>query len=320
MQGPITMKQDMALHTVLGNDFVRSTLIYALQNDSLPHAVLLTAPDGCGRNYWARCLAADYLFPDNPTAAKAVLCGESSEVICVRGEGSSGQIKVERIRNMRLNIHQTGLSAKGRVVLVRDAQCMMPPAANALLKVLEEPPAGVLFILTARDATALLPTIQSRCAKYSLVEISLPDTEKFLLQHGATAELASLLAGVYGGKPGLCLQLLQNEERMQILRHAQATCKAAANNDLYTLLCLFSSLEGRKDEDKAHRFLFLSDFSQLLNASMHNTITPLHGGISLRQATCFLPLVQQSLFDLQANMAPKLVFSSLAIHLTEEIL
>ncbi len=314
------MKTTMALDSVLGNEPVRSALLHALGTKSLSHAVLLTAPDGCGRNYWARCLAADYLFPEGGEANKAVLRGESSEVITLAGEGLSGQIRVERIREVRTDIYRTGLSSFGRVVLIRDAERMMAPAANALLKVLEEPPRGVLFVLTARDASGLLQTIRSRCVLYPLAEISPEDTVSFLLEHGAEASFAQLLATVYGGRPGLCLRVLESAERRQTFENAKAAAKAAATGNLYALLCLFSVLEGRKEEEKKRRLEFLQDLSLVFTACLYGKFSQEEGSACAQQATRFLPFVLNALSDLQANVAPKLVFSSLAIQLTEETL
>ncbi len=317
-----------ALSTILGNEHTRSALQHALQTNCLPHAVLLTAPDGCGRNHWARCLAADYLFPAGGEGAKAVLNGESSEVITIAGEGLSGQIKVDRIREVRSKMYRTGLSSKGRAVLIRDAERMMAPAANALLKILEEPPSDMLFVLTARDASLLLQTIRSRCALYPLAELPPDEMRQYLQTEGASLEEAQLLAAVYGGRPGMGLQILRNETRKETLQAAQRAAIAAAQGNLYALLCLFSAFEGSKakskrkdspvDESKERRNNFLQDFSQVLASAFHTPLSAEQGGVPPWQATRFLPLVQQAQLDLQANIAPKLVFSTLAINLTEE--
>ncbi len=307
-----------ALSTLMGNEATRKTLCHALQTGSLPHAILLTAPNGCGRNHWARCLAADYLFPLGGEGASAVLRGDSPEVLTAQGEGLSGQIKIERIREIRMDIYRTGLSSVGRVVIIRDAEHMMAPAANALLKVLEEPPKDVLFVLTARDASSLLQTIRSRCALYSLAEIAQEDMEKFLQAQGASQEYARLLYLIYGGCPGLGLHVLQSDDRKQTLTQAQNAATTAAGADLYTLLCLFSAFDGRKDGDKERRFDFLFDFSKVLAAAFHVPLAKEQGGVSALHATRFLPHVQNALTDLHANVAPKLVFGHLAIKLIEE--
>ena len=120
------------LDLVCGNEDTIDSLARAMQSKKMAHAVLLCAPDGCGRNFAARCLAADWLFPNGGPGADAVLRGESSEVLTVQGEGKSGQIPVARIRQVRSDVFLSSLSAAGRVVLIRDAHNMAAPAYNAL--------------------------------------------------------------------------------------------------------------------------------------------------------------------------------------------
>jgi len=73
------------------------------------------------------------------------------------------KIKISQIRGIYTVISSTPHEADQRMVLVVDAHTMNPEAGNALLKILEEPPTGTFFILTAQDLTGLLPTIISRC-------------------------------------------------------------------------------------------------------------------------------------------------------------
>lgn len=170
----------MQLDAIAGNTGVVASLKTALASGRLAHGVLLTAPDGCGRGFVARCLAADYLAPQGGPPAEAVLRCESPEMLVVAGEGKSGQIPVDRIRAVRRDIFHSALSANGRVVWVRDAHRMAAPAANALLKVLEEPPEGAIFLLTAHDAAAVPATITSRCTLYPLAPVSVAECEAAL--------------------------------------------------------------------------------------------------------------------------------------------
>ncbi len=117
----------------------------------------------------ARCIAADYLYPAGGAAAEALLRGECCravakagkrdsgqvetgivrEAISVSGMGSGGRYLVGQVTAMRSEIFNTSLSAEGRAVLLYHVERMNEESANALLKVMEEPPEGVLFLLTA---------------------------------------------------------------------------------------------------------------------------------------------------------------------------
>ena len=134
-----------------GNDALKAELGTALRGGRLPHAVLLVGEPGCGAGFAARCLAADYLYPAGGPHAEAVLKKEDTECLVLQGEGASGQIPVKKVREAREAIQRSALStdAAGRVLFIYGAQNLNGSSANAMLKIIEEPPEGVLFLLTA---------------------------------------------------------------------------------------------------------------------------------------------------------------------------
>ena len=82
--------------------------------------------------------------------------------------GSGGKYLVGQVTAMRSEIFNTSLSAEGRAVLLYHVERMNEESANALLKVMEEPPDGVLFLLTADSLASVLPTIRSRCVSFAV--------------------------------------------------------------------------------------------------------------------------------------------------------
>ncbi len=310
----------MWLDTLIGNTEVKSSLQTALASGSLSHAVLLTGADGCGRGYAARCLAADYLFPQGGPGANAVLQGESPEVLLVEGEGKSGQITVDRIRAVRQDIFHSALSAAGRVVLIKDAHRMAASPANALLKVLEEPPADALFILSARDAASLPQTIVSRCSLYPLAPVSTAECEEVLRQKIPAEEAAThfpaLLACLYGGRIGSCLQVYTREGRREVLQDALEAAGCAASGSAYGMLRVFSRYEGRADGDRDKRDALLSDLADVFAAGLRGITTEGLPAVGDKAAASFLPFVTDTRLALRSNVAPKVAFSALAVHLS----
>lgn len=128
-----------------------------------------------GAGFAARCLAADFLYPEGGAPAAAVLEGRSPEVLALEGEGASGLIKIDAVRAVRRAVYDTALSAAGRAVLVYGAEKLNAASANAMLKVIEEPPENVLFVFTAVSEAAVLPTIRSRCSVYTLAPLAVPE-------------------------------------------------------------------------------------------------------------------------------------------------
>ena len=166
----------MMLDRMEGNAELKTSVQQMLATRRLTHSVLLVGEAGLGTGFAARCIAADYLYPAGGAAAEALLRGECCravakagkrdsgtvetgivrEAISVSGMGSGGKYLVGQVTAMRSEIFNTSLSAEGRAVLLYHVERMNEESANALLKVMEEPPEGVLFLLTADSLTALL--------------------------------------------------------------------------------------------------------------------------------------------------------------------
>lgn len=217
------------LERIAGNRELKQDLKTALGSGRIAHSILLVGEPGCGAGFAARCLAADYLYPNGGPHAEAVLRGQDTESIVVRGEGASGQIKVEAIRDARQNIQKSALSsdAEGRVLFIYGAQNLNGASANAMLKIMEEPPEGVMFLLTASSAAAVLPTIRSRCAAYTMAPV--PTEECAAALRTAQPELneqnAQDLAFLYEGHIGLCLKAL-TDPAAKMARAAARSCAA----------------------------------------------------------------------------------------------
>ena len=233
------------LDRLAGNTALKAELGAALRTGRLPHAVLLVGEAGCGTGFAARCLAADYLYPQGGPHAETVLKQEDTECLVLRGEGASGQIPVKRVREMREAIQHSALStdAAGRVLFIYGAQNLNGSSANAMLKIIEEPPEGVLFLLTATSAATVLPTIRSRCAAYTIAPVPAEECAALLRQEGLPAPLAEELAFVYEGHIGTALRAYREADVRGALAQAKDLCGFAAQNDTYRALALLTRYE-----------------------------------------------------------------------------
>jgi len=138
-----------------------------------PHALLLTGPEGMGRELAALEICAMLVCGGKPWSAtpesRRLRSGAHPDFQIVAGEGKKDIIRIKTIREIVSAVPGRPFEGKRRVWLLdRVEQRLEPSAANALLKVLEEPPAHVVFILLADNPQALLPTIRSRCFRLSL--------------------------------------------------------------------------------------------------------------------------------------------------------
>lgn len=181
-----------------------------------PNAWLLYGKAGIGKLTFARHLAQALLCenprPDHAPCQQCPSCHllsqDSHPDLCVLSpEEADGepnarkllQIKVNAVREVLDFAHLSSHRGGRRVVLVHPAESMNIQAANALLKVLEEPPEQVLFILISHSKDALLPTIKSRCRQLALPTPGQEEALAWLEQHDV-ADAASLLA-FHGGAP-----------------------------------------------------------------------------------------------------------------------
>ncbi len=297
------------LERFLGNDSLKATLRTALSGGRLSHSVLLCGEEGSGTGFAARCLAADYLYPEGGAGAEQVMAGASPECIAVRGEGASGEIRIDRIRQVRRQVFDTALSARGRVVILYHAQMLNGASANALLKVLEEPPEGVLFILTANSQGSVLGTIRSRCGVYAVAPPSRSECADWLRRNcpGCSPDPA-FLARLYDGHIGLCRAVATDPARRQQLQTARELADLAARRNEYELLRLLSGFE----KDKAGALTVLRDLNCLASATLKS---PGFCPLPARQAGRAILRVDEAVAALTANGSAKLVLTNLAIRL-----
>lgn len=109
------------------------------------------------------------------------------------------QIKIDAVRNILDNVHLTSVRGGKRIILIAPAESMNPQAANALLKILEEPPADVVFLLVCHSRDKLLPTIKSRCRQMLLPAPSRAEALAYLHEHNT--ENAEELLAFHAGAP-----------------------------------------------------------------------------------------------------------------------
>ncbi len=260
-----------------------------------------------GAGFAARCLAADFLFPEGGAPAQAVLDGKSPEVLVLEGDGASGLIKIDAVRAVRRAVYDTALSAAGRVVLVYGAEKLNAASANALLKVIEEPPEHVLFIFTATSEAAVLATIRSRCSIYTLSPLSATECAAALEKMGAKPQQARRLAEVFGGRFGEAKACLQDEKNADLLARAERLAVACEKKDTYAALCLLA----QEEKDRAQAKALLRLFRYVCAAA-------LAGGhaISPACAARCAGYAGEAMRLLEANANPKLVLTQLGARMT----
>lgn len=156
-----------------------------LRGGRLPHAILVEGPLSSENAAFARKIAGGMLCrnEDRPcgTCRDCVkICREiHPDVLVYGGDGTARSFHIDTVRKIRQEAFIRPNEAAGKVLILENAQTMSVQAQNALLKIIEEPPANVTFILTCENKASLLDTVLSRVRVFSLdpIEIAkLPET------------------------------------------------------------------------------------------------------------------------------------------------
>ena len=265
----------MMLDRMEGNAELKTSVHQMLASRRLTHSVLLVGEEGLGAGFAARCIAADYLYPAGGAPAEALLRGECCravgkagkrdsgqietgivrEAISVEGMGAGGRYLVSQVTAMRSEIFNTSLSAEGRAVLLYHVERMNEESANALLKVMEEPPEGVLFLLTADSLAGVLPTIRSRCVSFAIAPVSPADCARYCTAHGVDKKTAALYSELFDGHIGTVLTAARDKARTEQVDKAMELARAAQAGDSYTAAVLLAPYE----KDKAGAAALLRD-------------------------------------------------------------
>ena len=175
----------MNLSLLAGNEPVKRLLAAEHGSRGLSHAYILSGEAGSGKRTLAKLLAAVFLC-EGEGETPCLTCPHCRKVMrdihpdLIRvGDDGSG-INVAQARALRSDAYIRPNEGRRKVYLVENAQAMNANAQNALLKLLEEGPAYAAFLLLTDHASALLPTIRSRCQVLPLSPVSSREAEHYL--------------------------------------------------------------------------------------------------------------------------------------------
>jgi DNA polymerase-3 subunit delta' len=200
-----------------GHDIARRTVLRWIATESPPHAVLLAGPPNVGKTTLAQDLAAGLLClavepadrPDRTClACRKVARGIHPDVHVLVPSGPGGQIRIAAARGLSTELSLLPAEGRRRIAIITAAQRLNEDAQNALLKTLEEPPAGVTIVLCADDEDPILSTVRSRCERISMPALTPAVVAAVLLERGAEDPArAARIARLASGRPGVALAI-----------------------------------------------------------------------------------------------------------------
>lgn len=154
---------------IIGHSRLKEQFARLIDEDRIPHAMLFAGPAGIGKTLMAIAVASALVgrrvFPDLASREGEAVAGDKDDAFYLAPMGA--MLKVDQFRQLQGELALQGETGRRRVCIIDHVETMNTEFANRMLKILEEPPSGVCFILITDQPDLLLPTIISRCARFT---------------------------------------------------------------------------------------------------------------------------------------------------------
>jgi len=273
---------------LFGQQVAEAAFLEAFTSGRMHHGWLITGPRGVGKATLAWRIArfllarppdaggmfgappppADLeIAPDHPVARRVLALSDPGLKLIRRSINDQGRMRqviaVEDVRALNDFFGMSATEGGRRVVIVDAADEMNPNAANALLKLLEEPPSGAVLLLIAHQPSRLLPTIRSRCRELRLGALGATDMAAALAQalgEGEAGADGTALAELSGGSVGEAIRILA-EDGLALYVQLMALMAGLPAMDRPRLRALSDSVAGRGNEARFDLLVRLVDMA-----------------------------------------------------------
>jgi DNA polymerase-3 subunit delta' len=337
----------MLLRDIIGHRRLTTLLARAIERESLPPTLLFAGPPGIGKWAVARATAQavncvdpvrspnDYLAIDACGRCRAcdrIARGVHVDVIAMEPDDRAS-IKIDVVRDVLGRTSFRPFEGKRRLVLIREADTLEPQAQNSLLKSLEEPPPGTIFVLTTAVPGALLPTVRSRCMRLRFGRLTSAEVASALMRdHERSESEAREAAPLADGSIGQALALADNDltalrdAAMLLLRHTAERADTQSRVQAASALWSGPSKKERSREDLAVVLRLVAsmlrdlevinagaDASVLANPVVAGDLESLARAFTGDRARDAFGAVDRALTALERNAGTKLVAEWLAV-------
>jgi len=318
-----------------GNEEIKKGLTRALTKGRLPHSLLFFGPSGVGKKTFAILLA------------RAITCGGAGARPCgscpscklaitshpdiqlIAPEEGKRTISIDDIRSLIKGNTLRPFMGKYKVFIIDEADKMTPEAANAFLKVLEEPTDTTHFILITTKYLSLLPTIRSRCQAYRFKPFPVERLAEVLREGwGKDKNEAEELAKISQGRIGIALSLDLAETRRKKNETLSFLSRALSKRSIGEQINLAQELTGLDREEFLEKIDLFKEFirdaiilstvgeTRLLINSKEKRLEQLATKIGIEGSDLLLRLEKMGK-ELSANVNPKYIAKKLLLSLSE---
>ncbi len=209
----------MRFSDIVGQQYAKSILLKAANTGRLPHALIFSGPAGTGKKTLARALTmllnCQNPLPDGGCGSckicRQIVEGNFPDLYIVAPEKHRSKISIDQIRDIYAKLGFAPIFNL-RVIVIDRAEEMTEEAANAFLRILEEPPSKNIFILNVLEPLNLLPTIVSRCQNIRFYPIPTEEITEWLIKSkGLDNDTAVLISRMCEGSIGKAVELIEKD-------------------------------------------------------------------------------------------------------------
>jgi DNA polymerase III subunit delta' len=323
----------MPFRAITGHRPLLELLAGAAARGTLPPSLIFAGPEGVGKRLTAMALA-QALNCERPieyggrtedggqagrdacgecAACKRIARGVHADFLVIE-PGDSGNIKLDQVREAIDRSAYRPFEGRRRLVIVDEADALIPEAQNALLKTLEEPPPGSVFVLITNRPDVLLPTVRSRCQRLRFGPLTPGDVADVLIRdHGVAPAEAHAAAAAADGSVGRALAGSADDAHEARDAAARLLQAAASSRDPRRRLDGAKALvgSGGDRDDLTRRLLALSSLIRDLKPQLQALVRSFDGDRTLAA----FDTVDCALSALDRNASPKIVADWVALQI-----
>jgi DNA polymerase III subunit delta' len=330
------LPKSVLMWQTVGHDHAIRLLQNSIETKRTSHAYLFSGPRQIGKATLARdfARALNCAEPDRPCgrcrSCRKIDASIHPDVQIIELEEGSKNISIDAVRKLQEGVALRPFEGMVKVYIIEEVERLSEPAANSLLKTLEEPPPSVVMVLTTLDANSLLPTVVSRCQQMELHPVPTAAIEGALREsHGVDPERARLLATLARGRMGWAVQAASSrnalDKRTELMEKLLALPRASRVGR-FAYAAELATLYGRDPESARGalemwqswwRDLLLSRLGLaelVVNADLKDRVGREAGGYSVEALGRMVRSIHQTTTLLGQNVNPRLALEALMLN------
>ena len=235
-----------------GKDELKRRLDNMAKKDRMPHAVLFSGNEGCGRKTLAKYTAQLFLCENNCACGECAACRKTEnddhpDVVFVK-QACGGKYLIDPFREVLAETVIMPIGGNVKIYVFEDCDTMSPQILNTLLKLTEEPPAHLKFVFTCRNTSVIPITVMSRVTEFEVPDMDAESCARCLEDMGTDKKQAKELAVTFSGNAAKCRAALEGSDaENKLIEAAHSAASAIGRRDGFGLAAALAGQTGREE-------------------------------------------------------------------------